>query len=414
MFEQQEQIKELLKLYRKKIWPIIPGPFRSLVGEELKALEELIMEARAPRIAVVGRRGAGKSSLINAVFGAPVAAVGAVKSTTGRGVWHEYIGQEGRLEILDTRGLGDGSQPKESSAFATAPGEITANLSGKCPDALLFLCKAKEVDARIDEDMQNLADILKLIQKLHGYPVPVIGVVTQVDELDPVDVMPPYGDAVKTNNIAQACEALRLKLAVLAGETVEVIPTSAYLRFEGENIAADRRWNVDTLVEHLTGKLPRSAQLELARVSRVKTVQKRLAKTIIGSAVALSGAAGAQPIPIADMPVITGIQVGMIISIGYLSGRRLDKKSVKEFMGALGLNVSAALALRELARALVRLIPVGGNFISGSVAAGATWAIGQAAVAYFIEGRSIKESRKLFKEMRKKTKKGLPEKFTAS
>lgn len=130
------------------------------------------MEARAPRIAVVGRRGAGKSSLVNAVFGASVAAVGAVKSTTGRGAWYEYVGQDGRLEILDTRGLDDGSQPEKMSAFATSLEEITANLSGKCPDAVLFLCKAKEVDARINEDLQNLADILKLIQKVHGYPGP--------------------------------------------------------------------------------------------------------------------------------------------------------------------------------------------------------------------------------------------------
>jgi uncharacterized protein (DUF697 family)/GTPase Era involved in 16S rRNA processing len=407
MDDRRDQVRVFLKLYREKIWHVIPGPLRGRVGEELKTLEELLMESRPPRIAVVGRRGAGKSSLINAIFGVGVAAVGSVKSTTGRGAWYEYAGEQGKLEILDTRGFGEGSLPAETASSGTAFGEISAAIAGKCPDAVLFLCKAKEVDARIDEDLESLASIIRLVEKTHGCRLPVTGVLTQVDELDPAEVLPPYTDDLKQNNIDAAREQLREKLALVAGELVEVIPTSAYMRFAGESVTADRRWNIDALVEYLTDKLPRSAQLELARISRVKSVQKKLASTIVGSAVALAGAAGAQPIPVADLPIITGIQAGMIIGIGYISGRRMDGKSVKEFMSALGLNVGTAFALREIARALVKLFPGGGNLISGTVAAGATWAIGRAAAAYFIEGRSIKEARKIYKEKRKKTGSGV-------
>lgn len=266
------------------------------------------------------------------------------------------------------------------------------------------------MDARIDEDLNNLGEILKLIEKTHGYRAPVVGVVTQVDELDPVDVLPPYEDEIKLRNIQEAREQLWKKLVPLAGEGAVVIPTSAYMRFEeGGRLAADRRWNIDKLVEYLTEKLPRSAQLELARISRVKSVQRKLARTITAAAVALAGAAGSQPIPVADMPVITGIQAGMIIGIGYVSGRRLDGKGVKEFMSALGLNVGAAFVLREIARALVKLFPGAGNFISGTVAAGATWAIGQAATAYFVEERKLKEVKKIYRQKRKQAKRNLPE-----
>lgn len=414
MVDHKSQVRELIGLYREKIWSLVPGPYRTRVGEELKELEELIMESRAPRIAVVGRRGAGKSSLINAIFNAEVAAVGAVKSTTGRGRWYEYAGERGKLDILDTRGLGEGSGPAEESTASNALGETAAAVSAKCPDAILFLCKAKEVDARIDEDLKNLGEILKLIEKTHGYRAPVVGVVTQVDELDPVEVLPPYDDETKSNNIQEAREQLWKKLTPLAGEGIAVIPTSAYMRFEGGRVAASRRWNIDHLVEYLTEKLPRSARLELARISRVKSVQRKLARTITATAVALAGAAGAQPIPVADMPVITGIQAGMIIGIGYVSGRRLDGKGVKEFMSALGLNVGAAFVLREIARALVKLFPGGGNFISGTVAAGATWAIGQAATAYFVEERKLKEVKKVYRQKRKKAKRNLPEEAAIS
>ena len=410
MLDYKSQVRELIGQYREKIWSLLPGPYRNRVGKELKELEELIMEARAPRIAIVGRRGAGKSSLINAIFNAEVAAVGAVKSTTGRGRWYEYAGEQGKLDILDTRGLGEGSGPAEESTASSALKEIAAAVSSKCPDAVLFLCKAKEVDARIDEDLNNLGEILKLIEKTHGYRAPVVGVVTQVDELDPVDVLPPYEDEIKLRNIQEAWEQLWKKLVPLAGEGAVVIPTSAYMRFEeGGRLAADRRWNIDKLVEYLTEKLPRSAQLELARISRVKSVQRKLARTITAAAVALAGAAGSQPIPVADMPVITGIQAGMIIGIGYVSGRRLDGKGVKEFMSALGLNVGAAFVLREIARALVKLFPGAGNFISGTVAAGATWAIGQAATAYFVEERKLKEVKKIYRQKRKQAKRNLPE-----
>lgn len=405
MLEYKKQIQDLFEPYREKIWSLLPGPLRARVGEELKELEELIMEARAPRIAVVGRRGSGKSSLINAIFSAEVAAVGAVKSTTERGRWYQYAGERGKLDILDTKGLGEGSR---AAGEGGVPAGITAALAEQSPDAILFLCKAKEVDARIDEDLQSLSEILGLIEKEHGYRVPVLGVVTQVDELDPVEVLPPYEEKTKLSHIGEAVEHLQGKLVSLAEEPVTVIPTSAYMRFGEGRILSDRRWNIDGLVEYLTEKLPRSAQLELARISQIKSVQLKLARAITAAAVALAGATGAQPIPVADLPVITGIQTGMIIGIGYISGRQLDQKSVKEFMSALGLNVGAAFVLREIARALVKLFPAGGNIISGTVAAGATWAMGQAAAAYFVEGRRLKEVKKFYRQSRKKARRGLP------
>lgn len=403
MTDYRSQVKDLLGPYRDRIWSLVPGNLRTKVGRELKELEELIMEARAPRIAVVGRRGAGKSSLVNAIFNAEVAAVGAVKSTTEQGRWYEYSGERGKLDILDTRGLGEGCEGAGGSGAAAVPGETAAAVSEKSPDAVLFLCKAKEVDARIDEDLKSLEMLLDLIEKTHGYRAPVVGVLTQVDELDPPEVLPPYEDEIKANHIREAAEQLGYKLSSLAGEGVVVIPTSAYMRFAEGRIAASRRWNIERLVEYLTEKLPRSAQLELARISRIKSVQLKLARAITAAAVALAGAVGAQPIPVADLPVITGIQAGMIAGIGYVSGRRLDQKSVKEFMSALGLNVGAAFALREIARSLVKLFPGGGSVISGTVAAGATWAMGQAAAAFFVEERRLSEVKKIYRQGKKKS-----------
>src|SRR6476661_11008550 len=95
---------------------------------ELLILKELLMDARPPKLMILGRRGAGKSSLVNAVFGRRMAAVGSVLSETGRPTWYSYKGPQGEMKILDTRGLGDRTRP-ESANFQDALDEVRAALA---------------------------------------------------------------------------------------------------------------------------------------------------------------------------------------------------------------------------------------------------------------------------------------------
>jgi len=399
----KSRMNGIFKLILKNIIPKLPEKIRWLVETEIDKLREIIMEARIPRFAIVGRRGSGKSSLINAIFSNKVAAVGSVKSKTGLGKWYEYEDKKGKISILDTRGLGEGSIPDAKFEEKSVKEEVSASIDNNCPDALLFLCKAKEVDARIDEDIDSFFQIKSYIQKKHSYNPPVVGVITQVDELDPPDVVdPPYKDAGKRKNIASAKALLSRKLENKFDDIIEVIPTSAYIRFSNGKIAYDRRWNIDKLVEYLIERLPRSAQMELARITRVKSVQKKMARVLIGSAAAIAGGVGLEPIPVADLPIITSIQIGMIMGIGYISGREMNKKSAVEFMTSMGLNVGLSFVFRELARALVKLIPVAGNAASGAVAAASTWGIGEAAITYFIDKKSPEEAKQIYEQEREK------------
>lgn len=401
----ERRFNEILNLLIEDFIPKLPEKIRELVESELVKLRELIMDARAPRFAIVGRCKSGKSSLINAIYGSEVAKVGSVKSMTGLGKWYEYKNEKGTISILDTRGLGEGSTPKEKFIKESVKEEIYSSIDINCPDALLLLCKAKEVDSYIDEDIKNFFDIKSYIQKKHGYNPPVVGIITQVDELDPVNIVdPPYEDSEKQKNITVAKKALEKKLNSRFEDVVEVIPTSAYMRFSNNNVLYDRRWNIDTLIEYLIERVPGSAQMELAKITQFKSVQKKIAKVLIGSAVAITGGVGTQPIPVADLPIITSIQIGMIIGIGYISGRTMSKKSAIEFMTSMGLNVGTAFVLRELARALVKLIPVAGNAVSGTVAAASTWGIGNAAIAYFIDKKSPEETKRIFETETKKGK----------
>ncbi len=356
------------------------------------------MDNRPPKIIILGRRGAGKSSLINSLFNQKVANIGSVLSETGQAQWHHFENSMGSMDILDTRGMGDRTKP-ESANFGEAIEDIKSEIKKGCPDVVLFLCKAKEVDAHITEDIKNVKTIKKFIADIHGYEIPVAALLTQVDELDPKRIEPPYEDSIKQGNIRKAVDALQSAFDGSKIQVLKIIPVSAYAEYNNGRRTYDNYWNIDILVEYLMDVLPNSAQLQLARLSSLKKVQRKFARGLVGSTATICAAIAATPIPLADLIPITTAQIGMIIGVGYISGRELSKESAMEFLAALGVNVGAGFALREGARALLKFVfPGGGNAISAGVAFAGTWGIGEAAIAYFVEKVSIEEVKHRFKK----------------
>jgi uncharacterized protein (DUF697 family) len=123
---------------------------------------------------------------------------------------------------------------------------------------------------------------------------------------------------------------------------------------------------------------------------------------LVKSTSAICTAIGAQPIPLADLPILTTLQLVMVSGIMYLSGRERSLRAATEFMGAIGANVSAGMLLREGARALLKFLPGWGNVICGMVAGAGTYAIGRAATVFFLEGVSLKEARRTYLASRRK------------
>jgi uncharacterized protein (DUF697 family)/GTPase Era involved in 16S rRNA processing len=369
----------------------LPAPLREQVERELNELRQIIEDVRSPRFMVIGRRGAGKSTLINALFDAPVARVGAVEAQTGAAQWYTYEHDGKNIELLDTRGIQEGGKPIEEDVASTSQESILIAVREKCPDIVLFLCKAKEVDSAINESLDIFEKILRKIESIHDYTPPIIGILTQCDELDPPDIRKlPTDDEEKNQNINTAVKVFAEHLKsrkTLNDKLVEIVPTVAFVRY-GKNATRDAnrdyRWNIDRLQSLLVEELPSGPNLAFARIAKVRKFQKKVATNIINLCSVASSAVGATPIPGDDLPVITTIQIVMIAAIAYVSGRELSFQTVTEFSCALGINVGTAFALREVARGLVKFIPGFGSVVSASVASAGTQALGQAAVAYFI------------------------------
>ena len=395
----------------------VPEPMAKELREKIAELRQLLLEQRPPRFALVGRRGAGKSSLINALFGRRVAEVGHEKATTSRGTWWSYEGELGTVEMLDTRGIQEGSPPEGADGELTPLDSIAAALGEKGPDAVLFLIKAKEVDAAVDGDLDALVEICNRIRKMHDYRVPVVAVVTHCDELEPKNVKlhAPKGERAddldekqrRVERIEQHLETKIRERDELRDQFVAAHGVSAYQSWRRDGTQrADERWRIEELVDFLLDELPEQARVEFVRLSQVKALQHRIARRLTNIIATLCSGVAVTPVPVADIGPITSLQTSLITGIGYVSGRRLEVKTATEFMGAIGANVGAAVALREVARALAKLLAPGlGSVISAAVAFAGTKAIGHAAAAYFIDGVDVSRAKKIFKKTKRQAKK---------
>ncbi|WP_042421158.1 GTPase family protein [Geomicrobium sp. JCM 19038] len=391
-----EELQQSLELIRNKLLPKLPASVKQKINPEVEKLEELFLNTRSPRFAVVGRRGAGKSTLINAIFQKEVAKVGSVVAETERASWHTFKDDKNEtlMEVLDTRGFGEGSSERFALSEEDAWQEA---IQDTYPDAILFLVKAKEVDSRITEDIKQLKSLQSLILEKHDYRPPIVGVVTQVDELDPIyDSDPPF-TTEKNDAIHLAVSHVNKMLKKEFQDIPKVIPVCAYLAFKNGEIVYDRRYNIETLTDYLLDQLPGNTWMEWARITQGKKIQTRIAKTVGKSASTIAAGVGAQPIPLADLPIITSIQISMVAAIAYISGRKFNRKTLFEFFTAMGANVGTALAFRQLSRSVSKFVfPVAGNAISGTLAATATWGLCKAAILYFIEKRPAIEAKEAY------------------
>jgi uncharacterized protein (DUF697 family) len=138
-------------------------------------------------------------------------------------------------------------------------------------------------------------------------------------------------------------------------------------------------------------------ELEAARKSSSQETKLAVTKKIVTTCTAACTTVAVEPIPLADFPILTSVQVLMVASIMRVSGREISRKAVAEFVSALGMNIGAGLLFREGARTAIKFLPGFGNAISGAIAGGATYTLGRAATAYFIEGAPLPEVRRLFR-----------------
>jgi uncharacterized protein (DUF697 family) len=326
----------------------LPEKIRRPVLRELVPLKQLFLQQRRPRFLFIGSSKTPTPQIVDALF-APDSHEGMNVTLTPVHRWTEWtIPGHGTVSILDAR-----------DADNSAEAQIREDLRREPADVVFFF----------DDGESNFNERMKLVPS----DAKIIGL--------------SLGPASRTAGLQQALNVdpgIRDRLL-----TVVHIPN---------NQPAETQ----RLMSLLAAELPNEAKIEMIRISRDRRAQVHVAQMLIKSTTAICAAIGAQPIPLADMPILTTLQVLMVSGIMYISGRERSFRAATEFMGAVGANVGVGMLLREGTRAMLKFLPGWGNVVCGMVAGAGTYGIGRAATAYFLEGASLKEAKQTYLNSRRK------------
>jgi uncharacterized protein len=356
----------------------LPSRIRNAVLSELTPLKQLFLQQRPPRFLFAGSANVPAGKIVSALFGSTEFAAPDAAAPLSR--WFEVdFPERGKISIIDVRGIVD-------SAAIHARDE----LKYRAADVIFFIRDeqiAQDLKGREFADLNsylNWNETLESDRKIIEIIVPPLETIASRDRNA-------FG-ATRDNGVAGSSLA---RHGVFL-ETLRLVPVDNGRAFELPPAEARR------LMSILARELPNEARMEMIRISRDREAQREVAQLLVKSTTAVCTAIGAQPIPLADLPILTSLQLTMVSGIMYVSGRERSLRASAEFAGALGANVGAAMVLREGARAVLKFFPGWGNVVCGLVAGSGTYAIGRAATAYFIEGVSLKDARRTYLKSRKK------------
>lgn len=108
------------------------------------------------------------------------------------------------------------------------------------------------------------------------------------------------------------------------------------------------------------------------------------AEEVIKSAALLAGAIAVEPIPFADILLITPVQAKMVLHVGKIYGFDITPERALEIARELGATIAYGLAARQVMRGLAKLaLPVIGGLITAPAVYGWTYALGRVAQSYF-------------------------------
>ncbi len=290
-------------------------------------------------VVIVGQPNTGKSTLFNKMKGLQLSPVSAEAGTTRTLVKTDF----GPFTLIDTPGV-------------DKPGHLSDTIEEglKQASVIVFLIDATQ---GLQTKDRELYDVINKMNK------PVILAVNKVDALKG----------------GESGDQIAMEIALLLN-AVGVIPVSAKT---GENIAEE-------LIPAMIEASPEAAFVIGHELPQYRQVA---AQRIIRNATLVSLAAGIEPIPLVDIPILLGTQIRLILRLGALYGEPLDSSDAMKHARELIATMIGGLSLRYLAEQAAKAVPFGGDFVAGAIAGGGTWAIGQVALEYYEGGKQINPNR---------------------
>jgi uncharacterized protein (DUF697 family) len=324
--------------------------FQGTINE---AIESALKSRGVANVLVAGKTGAGKSTLINAVFQGRMVDTGQGKPVTQH---TKRITKDGvPVAIYDTKGL-------ELKDYRPILHELETLVKSQnsLPDPalhihVLWLCIAEGL-RRVEE-----AEV-DLLRTLAAHIPTVVVITTAVADKGfkstVNDMLPEARNVVRINSEPHAMDG---------GMT---IPAHGLL----------------DLVEVTMEVIPEGQKKAFAAAQRISIEQKaKQAQKVVVVASTTAAAAAATPIPFSDAVAIVPVQIGMLAGISACFGLDVSRGFLATLVTGTFATVAGTMGGRALVGAMLKFVPglgsVAGGAISATVAATLTATFGQAYIA---------------------------------
>lgn len=350
-------------------------------SDRAKRIDEQIAQLRpklpVPIFWLFGRTQSGKTSLVRFLTGAERAVIGkGYEPCTHYSSRYQFPSAEAPLvTFLDTRGLDEAGYD---------PAEDLARFGN---EAHVVIVTVKVMD----HGQESVLAHLRQLRKAHPER-PVVLVLTCLHEAYPQQQHPtPYPfdangrhDSEKTTIPEALSRSLDEQRRRFAGLVDRVIPVDLTPPEEGFHEPEYGGEPLRTVLLELLPVALRQTLLTLKEaMANLRDLYARDALPYIVGYSTLAATAGAIPVPLVDLAVLSAIQSRMVSHLANLYGQKQDQRHYWELMGTVG----GSIALRQGVRELIKLVPFFGT-VAGAVACGAlagatTFALGKAACFYY-------------------------------
>ncbi len=289
-----------------------------------------VLEGLKNTVVIVGQPNTGKSTLFNYLKGQQLSPVSPQAGTTRALVRTDF----GPFTLIDT------------------PGHLPDLMESGMDQAsvIVFLIDATK---GLQKQDRELFETIKKMNK------PTIVAVNKVDSLTG----------------GESGDRLANEVAVMLG-VPGVIPISART---GQNVAE----------ELIPAMIEASPEAALVIGRELPAYRRSAAQRIIRNATLLSLAAGLEPIPLIDIPILLGNQIRLVLRLAALYGEQMDSTDAAKHARELVTIMAGGLGLRYLAEQAAKAVPFGGDFVAGAIAGAGTWAMGQVVLEYYEGGKKI-------------------------
>jgi uncharacterized protein (DUF697 family)/predicted GTPase len=333
-------------------------------------LEQIRAELPTTEVLMIGKPQTGKSSIVQGLTGVSAEIIGqGFRPHTQHTQNYAYPTDELPLLIFtDTIGLGEGGS--EADALADELNRLLP--SGSEQSSRVIILTVKAADFATD----FLQQIMRQIRTAHP-EIPCLLAITCLHDLYPTNHHPPYPPDYP--ELQRAVMALKEQFA-------EVCDRTALIDFTLEEDGfTPVFYGLDAFVNELAELLPAAESQMIHQLlateggAEIGQLYRDAGRRYILPFSMMAATLAAVPLPLATMPVLTGLQVTLVSLLGQLYGQRLTFSQA----GGVASAIAGGFLAQLIGRELIKFIPGIGSVVAASWAAAYTWALGEGACVYF-------------------------------